>query len=369
MKYAWFTMSREVEVKGINVTATVPENLQISAGHLTSGYLTGTMSGTMLATIKSPSDAQESKDWSNFVVFSDFYEFGRLTPATSTTGVNMWYTKDATGAGKTLKGQTLTSDGVWDSVNGAGDTISAVFTDAADEGYMASALIKDGSETLTDSYEKGGAYYIDIPVWFRSSHDGEMTLAVKATVSNADDDRADFTNNGAGSRNDDDNSDDLINAVRVSILSGADFEAETNQSVAGTENTGVQGVLTGTDGYQYYSETANQRPETGTHAAPKTVADFDADDGITWGNVTYTKQFTAAEQAQGYAAAAGADAKTAVVTVPAGDANEYGDPVRYTIRVWIDGEDEDCYNSTAGQNFTVALNFIQIGNTIDTVRG
>ena len=32
--YAWFTMSREVEVTGIKMTASVPEDLQISLGKL-----------------------------------------------------------------------------------------------------------------------------------------------------------------------------------------------------------------------------------------------------------------------------------------------------------------------------------------------
>ena len=32
--YAWFTMSREVEVNNIQMTATVPEDIQISLGNL-----------------------------------------------------------------------------------------------------------------------------------------------------------------------------------------------------------------------------------------------------------------------------------------------------------------------------------------------
>ncbi|MBQ4464630.1 MAG: hypothetical protein II916_01510, partial [Oscillospiraceae bacterium] len=31
--YAWFTMSREVEVTGIKMTASVPANLQVSIGN------------------------------------------------------------------------------------------------------------------------------------------------------------------------------------------------------------------------------------------------------------------------------------------------------------------------------------------------
>ena len=41
-KYAWFTMSREVEVNNIKMTATVPEDIQISLG--TIGTATNTIS-------------------------------------------------------------------------------------------------------------------------------------------------------------------------------------------------------------------------------------------------------------------------------------------------------------------------------------
>nr|MCR5147533.1 hypothetical protein [Eubacterium sp.] len=32
--YAWFTMSREVEVKNIQLTATTPEDIQLSLGEI-----------------------------------------------------------------------------------------------------------------------------------------------------------------------------------------------------------------------------------------------------------------------------------------------------------------------------------------------
>ena len=37
--YAWFTMSREVEVQNIQMVATVPEDIQISLGHNDAGLV------------------------------------------------------------------------------------------------------------------------------------------------------------------------------------------------------------------------------------------------------------------------------------------------------------------------------------------
>ncbi len=376
--YAWFTMSREVEVSGINLTATVPEGLQISPGHITSSFLEGNYknsSGTQVSTagnslyqIKSPESVQASKDWSNSIVFSDYYEFGRLTPSTSVKGVDMWYTKDATGTGKTLKGQVLETGS--DTTNGSG-TISASFTNAdGDNNYTAAALIKStgGTNTLTsgtDAYYNGGAYYVDIPVWFRSSADEKVNLAVQVTASKSADSRAGYTPNDVGSRASGATyaEDDLVNAVRVSVLKiNGNFSATTLTDVNGVTNTdAAQKVFFGTSGASYYAQEANQRPVSGQYTVNATTAGA----ANNWAVVQSGTQATQTEIDDGNAATG----KTPVVTVPAGSKNNYGTPVGYVIRVWIDGEDQDCWNATAGQDFTVGLKFVQINSALDSVRG
>ncbi|MDD6098764.1 MAG: hypothetical protein PUB66_08630, partial [Oscillospiraceae bacterium] len=42
--YAWFTMSREVEVTGIQMTATTPDDMQISIGQIGSDASTASVS-------------------------------------------------------------------------------------------------------------------------------------------------------------------------------------------------------------------------------------------------------------------------------------------------------------------------------------
>jgi hypothetical protein len=42
---------------------------------------------------------------------------------------------------------------------------------------------------------------------------------------------------------------------------------------------------------------------------------------------------------------------------------EYGTPTQLYIRVWLEGEDEDCWNETAGQDWSINLKFEKLANT------
>ena len=37
--------------------------------------------------------------------------------------------------------------------------------------------------------------------------------------------------------------------------------------------------------------------------------------------------------------------------------SNYGESVCVIVRVWLEGEDKDCWNATAGQDFQIALEF------------
>lgn len=404
--YAWFTMSREVEVTGINMTAVVPENIQISLGD---GQATGKLNATVdtgegktyrLATVTVPGNDAGDPDWSNTVVAADFYEFGRLTPATSNTGANIFYTKEATGVGKTLKGQNVGSDGRATQVDSSYGNALAEFIQAnpgtasdyltknltAAVGLKGSTAVNYADGKITnDPYAKEGAYYIDIPVWFRTSYqDNDVYLAVQATVSNAEDKRAGFDPNNVGSRSTD-VQEDLYKAVRVSILdvSGenvtlpiAAANALTWKLNGAGDSISSQGVIydsttttvgTGESAYtiasKYYAETAtNGRPVDPAAAATISAASTKTDGVVTantWAAINKVVEYADADAASGEVAK---NTKTPVVKIGKGSDGTYGDAVRYTVRIWIDGEDENCWNATAGQDFTVALKFNKIAD-------
>ena len=123
--YAWFTMSREVEVQNIQMTATTPEDIQISLGTIGSDasaastdetYMLAGSTGILVNTngvVSAPrvdhdvtnytKSTQDDLDWSNIADISKYYQFGRLIPASSTDGANVYFTPDAAGVGRTLK--------------------------------------------------------------------------------------------------------------------------------------------------------------------------------------------------------------------------------------------------------------------------
>ncbi|MGN0677205.1 MAG: hypothetical protein ACI4K5_05615, partial [Ruminococcus sp.] len=118
--YAWFTMSREVEVNNIRMTATTPEDIQISLGTIGTNNSTAetdekgkslaNSSGVLVKdTDKTNADNGDVKaptnfwDWSNSADISAYYDFGRLMPASSCDGKEIFFTPDASGVGKTVK--------------------------------------------------------------------------------------------------------------------------------------------------------------------------------------------------------------------------------------------------------------------------
>ena len=292
--YAWFTMSREVEVNNIQLTATTPEDIQISLG-----TISGHNADTSLAKNTGYLTASEGKatvptndfDWSNTADISHYYSFGKLIPASSDTGASIFFTPDANGTPSGAVGWNATND--------------------------------DG-------------YYIDIPVWFRTSSTAGANLSVKAYVV----DRNEITGFG------DDTSGtatgkELYRAVRVAILTPAGAAAASGGNllpVADGNASGITDPYAGTSVLDWYTATST----SGTTPA---VAHGGAISAVASEAATYNASPTA------YTAG------TTVATVPAGTGRTYGNATQIIVRVWLEGEDPDCYNETAGQDWSISLKF------------
>jgi hypothetical protein len=360
--YAWFTMAREVDITGIQMTASVPANLQISIGNNmfnSTGeawhQLDATITDNKLASVTVPGAADDDLDWTNSIVISDYYNFGKLTPATSISGANLWYTKDATGVGKTLKMND--------------DTLAATFTQANDATpepvTVALHTSKGSGGTAATTYDSGGAYYIDIPVWFRTSSSSDVNLAVKATIKKG--------SSSKGTRSEADANFDLFKAARVSIIQGeasVPSKIPTGATAANEQNTSAgtvtQGVIydatedtTTISGKtlqsKYYAEDSHYLTGRVDTAARKT---YDGLETAGWKDVVKITEVT---MAGGFVSNADAADTVAVVKGSTENAN-YGVPCRYTIRVWIDGEDVNCWNATAAQDFIIDLSFADKAN-------
>lgn len=377
--FAWFTMSKEVNVTGIKMTASVPSNIQISLGNnmfnstgedwaaldvtVDSGKLTG---------VKVPGADDKDLDWTNTVAISDYYAFGKLTPATSITGANLYFTKSATGVGKTIK--------MTDATTIDNSQFAAANADTNAASKLATVAMHTGKGTggiAPTTYDLGGAYYIDIPVWFRTSSSSAVNLAVKATITPG--------TSTKGSRSEASENSDLFKAARVSIIQGegtvpsAYPEGVTTDNAKAAENitsgaTVTQGVIYNSASEsvsgktlqsKYYSEVDAYK--TGRLPASASGAyTYDGTETAGWKAVTkITEAVISGGLITNGSGDSGVADTVAVVPAPTGNKN-YGVPARYTIRIWIDGEDVNCWNATAAQDFNIELNFIDKAYASDT---
>ena len=273
--YAWFTMSREVEVTGIKLTATTPQTIEISLGRATS---------------------------------SVYASFGKLIPASSTDGTNLYYTTKAKENGKSV------------DITGANAFTQATENNNAGWTFQTAGASSETESNLTAD-TKGEGYYLDIPVWFRTTNVEDVKLGVDVTVTdpNADDD------NTKG---------DLYKATRVAILN-EDRSAANGGVFLGAETD----VDTG-----YYKKKA-VKANTGTSE-----------------NEYYGAVTTATEVIESNGKVTNTATEVATVKGVGTGKTGYGTPTKYYIRVWLEGEDVNCWNANAGQSFTVDLKFYDLSN-------
>lgn len=289
--YAWFTMSREVEVTGIKLTATTPQTIEISLGQATTS---NTLTHGVEATAPNSDDM-----WTHTAATGSVYQdFGKLIPVSSVDGFNMFYTEKATENGKKVsdvpnpftKAETAVG---WEFKEGG---------KSAETGAVVNAAENDGS-----------GYYLDIPVWFRTTSTDAVTLCLEVEIKNS---------------SDDDTKSVLYKAARVAIL---------------PETKSAQKVFSET-GAKYYKDGKAVATAGATLAASYGDVSAATEATVTGGKVTNP------------------DATTQVATVTASTGTGYGGAVKYYIRVWLEGEDEACWNANAGQDFVINLKFHDLSN-------
>lgn len=289
--YAWFTMSREVEVTGIKITATTPQTIEISLGQATTS---NTLTHGVEATAPNSDDM-----WTHTAATGSVYQdFGKLIPVSSVDGFNMFYTEKATENGKKVsdvpnpftKAETAVG---WEFKEGG---------KSAETGAVVNAAENDGS-----------GYYLDIPVWFRTTSTDAVTLGLEVEIKNS---------------SDDDTKSVLYKAARVAIL---------------PETKSAQKVFSET-GAKYYKDGKAVATAGATLAASYGDVSAATEATVTGGKVTNP------------------DAATQVATVTASTGTGYGGAVKYYIRVWLEGEDEACWNANAGQDFVINLKFHDLSN-------
>ena len=130
---------------------------------------------------------------------------------------------------------------------------------------------------------------------------------------------------------------ELYKAVRVAVLNADGSVATTNNTIpvkdGGADAT--SGTYTGDSILDWYNRTGQTGAISAVASQGATTATYSAVTAMTAG--TAVIDLTAAAQK--------------------GTGTEYGEGKQYIIRVWLEGEDPDCYNETAGQDWSISLKF------------
>ena len=347
--FAWFTMSREVEVKNIRLTATVPEDLQISLGEISGGSSSANLAdstGFLVSSnnvVGAPTDSDDDDpfDWSNTADISAYYDFGKMIPAGSTNGENVFFTPDAAGVGKTFKDGAASYAAVAkiaaDTTNVDSPATTAHVKTSQGETTWASGGTGNYTTASAWNVTNDDGYYIDIPVWLRTSSTTAPSVYVTGFIKKG-------TNTTSAGDTDTDN---LYKAVRVAVLA-ADGSADG-------------GVI------DLYDQTG---VASATYPASQASVTTMIDSGIADANFTITKGtgvIASALSDEGTVSATlyddvlvnkGATSIGTLTAKAADSTSQYAAGTKFIIRVWLEGDDINCWNANAGQDWDISLKFM-----------
>ena len=373
---AWFATNTKVNGTNMSVSVQLPEGVQISIGRTSDVALNKSADYLVLVTdaealasngtlssgsVHSPRTTEEGalNDWSESVNFDNYYSVGKLFPASSDSGQDILFTPDSLPDGKNLENDArfFLASGKTD-----GDLkhyLKELFSASSDrKSLMATAHPYGSDESKEDPFwssyvpsaswydTNDDGYYVDLPVWLRTNSTTAVSLKVEGYVTKR--------NGSLASEND---TDHLYKAMRVALLDdqynpivGKDLERMCNIiPLRNATQFGSNGEsILDSHNFTITRDDNSQYTNTDLFGIRKYQAKLNEHDGI-W-------------QPQNYVQYDAYDESEVVVVLPvasSGDAGEWGSPQKLIIRIWIDGDDEDCYNSTAGQDWSIHLRFFE----------
>jgi hypothetical protein len=385
--YAWFTMSREVEVKNISMTATTPEDVQISLGAIASAGAsanlvanTGVLSTDQNGAAQTPAS---DYDWSNSADVSAYYALGKIMPASSVDGANIYFTPNANGVGQTIDGAStfyaatndMSAVTESDALGAGAGTASLMttlhaFTQAAQNPEKAAGATEGtwtatGSTGWNNTHDDG--YYVDIPVWLRTSSTQGAALTVDAYVLPR---TLTATTSGNTTTY---SAPDLFKAARVAVIQtekdGAALQTNVNTTLLPLVNAlnaaSLADATPDAIANPYTASTETNSPNVSVvdfYGRAQTGQIATGDGAQTYQAAKNSGAFSTIANVYG-AAAIYAAATSPKITLQAGSGTTYGNASKVIIRVWLEGEDPDCWNANAGQDFNICLRF---NNTTST---
>ena len=294
--YAWFTMNKEVELTGLNMTATTAGALEISLGGVTAGGVLADNFG------KRPADTLDELSWKQSIAAGEYYnKISLINPASSVDAVTFYNAMDASNAG-----QTATKF----------ETVSQTATITKQPNLTADGVIASDEDTT--------GYYVDIPVHLRTSSVAPQGSASDAQIYY----KMVINNNDAASTL---ATKTLYKAVRVAFLkadeTGAVTSASAEKILAYNDEYYGAGAVSAIDGSNVGTKSAV--------TALTTDSVFTSTADLTYGTNTGT---------------------LSGLTIPYAEGQNYGH-TDFIVRIWLEGESTSCYNVNAGQSWNIDFSF------------
>lgn len=311
--YAWFTMNKTAEVKGLEMAATAGGGLEISLGNIGNGQL---------GTISTPT--MDDISWKSVVNVGEYYDkISKIKPASTVDGNNIYYADDdnITAGGKVVQNSAVVAKAAYatDKVN------MTIRTD-----YNA-----DGNLSVSTSAGANAGRFVDIPMWVRTTNKAETKINCEVTISDGNTNTSDGT--------------ELQKAVRVSVipLTNANVKS-TNGDVTALEITGADNY--NANGVRIYGLTFDSY--RGTNAdSPKGIKAVKAKD-VTYDSDTVLGEVTANRTKITDDSTDAAN----VFTLVAAETDSYS-VESFVVRVWLEGESIYCNDANAAQDWNIQLNF------------
>ena len=328
--YAWFTLSKTAEVTVLKMTATAGGNLEISLGQFGDNKIP-VANGIDTSLVSTPSMTNDS--WTSKVAISDYYKsIGYIKPASSNTALSLWAPSD----NDIYAGGTKVKE----------DTIVSAVTESVklELKTAASDVLKQDKTTESEGY------YVDIPMWIRSTSSSDQTVKCYVTI----------TDNEVTETNTATTNNELEKAVRVAVIplntandkstaKDAKSDLAIDKSANRTLIAGGKASVFATD-WNYY--TGDTKPM----AVSKVTGE-----GTTYSQTLAEFGFTKADAKEDVPTKDSTTGYSDVFTLAKAKKNNYS-VEGFVVRVWLEGESKYCNDATAAQDWNVQLNFVASAN-------
>lgn len=367
---AWFSMNEATSATGMQIKVQAPDGIFISLGAkekvdgTTIFYLK--TSGT---SVVEPTDS----DWASEVEIDDYYTFGKMMPASSISGEDIYFTPDATAAGKKVKSEAryfqanggYTDGHLKDFVATGSMPAAGSNPTIEDPDSLAVTAHPYNDEEVSDKpatwsgYRRNAAwndtnddgYYVDIPIWIRTTGSDVVNLKAIGIVKAGPNSSGTVASGSSGGAPSGTETEPLYRATRVALLKDEDM---TPMGYASGTPTTYESILSlkDADNFDDYNSSGSE---------------------VILDSINYTTRTQGTDRADLYGVSntSGTEgiyseydpydpdgSDNTIITLDGSNASTK--QKKFWIRVWLDGEDLGCWNANAGQDWTISLKFIKI---------